>query len=143
MAKFTDYLEGIGTMFTDGWKKFQMWPTTTKLNLLKTELLKLAMNLVESLKEMLDKNTNKVAEARVEASQKGLSTEETCKKIEEATKDTKLFNNNEMAKSSPSTTKTMEKSTDVGNLIANASKSTDSMALAGSVSPKQSIGLDK
>ena len=135
-------LDWAGATIQDGWTKIKMAPTSAKLNLFKTKLMEMALNLINSLKETLDKSTTEVSKTKMDSVKKGLSVDETREEIAKATKDTQIFKNNEATKLAQEAGK-MVKTDDIGKLIASASKTPESMALAGPLSPNKDIGLNK
>lgn len=116
-------------------------PITMQLSALKSELMVMAIEFINSLKSTLDKNNKSVAEAKETAAKKGYSTEQTMAKIDEKTKDTKIFKENA---DQNKTAGNIAKSNDVGKLLKSTTPGTNGMALAGKDGlSKPDIGLNK
>lgn len=116
-------------------------PITMQLSALKSELMVMAVEFINSLKSTLDKNNKSVAEAKETAAKKGYSTEQTMAKIDEKTKDTKIFKENA---NQNKTAGNIAKSNDIGKLIDNATPGASGMTLAGKDGlSKPDIGLNK
>lgn len=112
-----------------------------QLSVLKKRLMAMAVEFINSLKSTLDKNNRSVAKAKETAAKKGYSTKQTMAKIDEKTKDTKIFKEN---KGQNKTAGNMAKSNDVGKLLESATPGTNGMALAGKDGlSKPDIGLNK
>lgn len=112
-----------------------------QLSVLKNKLMAMAVEFINSLKSTLDKNNKSVAQAKETAAKKGYSTEQTMAKIDEKTKDTKIFKEN---KGQNKTAGNMAKSNDVGKLLESATPGANGMALAGKDGlSKPDIGLNK
>lgn len=112
-----------------------------QLSVLKKRLMAMAVEFINSLKSTLDKNNRSVAKVKETAAKKGYSTEQTMAKIDEKTKDTKIFKEN---KSQNKTAGNIAKSNDVGKLLESAVPGTNGMALAGKEGlSKPDIGLNK
>ena len=115
--------------------------TEFQLSVLKRKLMAMAVEFINSLKSTLDKNNKSVAEAKETAAKKGYSTKQTMAKIDEKTKDTKIFKEN---KGQNKTAGNMAKSNDVGKLLESATPGANGMALAGKDGlSKPDIGLNK
>lgn len=112
-----------------------------QLGVLKRKLMAMAVEFINSLKSTLDKNNRSVAKVKETAAKKGYSTEQTMAKIDEKTKDTKIFKEN---KGQNKTAGNMAKSNDVGKLLESTTPGTNGMALAGKDGlSKPDIGLNK
>lgn len=112
-----------------------------QLSVLKNKLMAMAVEFINSLKSTLDKNNKSVAQAKETAAKKGYSAEQTMAKIDEKTKDTKIFKEN---KGKNKTAGNMAKSNDVGKLLESATPGANGMALAGKDGlSKPDIGLNK
>lgn len=81
----------LGTVGKTIGNKLKTIPITMQLSALKSDLMVMAIEFINSLKSTLDKNNKSVAEAKETAAKKGYSTEQTMAKIDEKTKDTKIF----------------------------------------------------
>ena len=99
-----------------------------QLSVLKKRLMAMAVEFINSLKSTLDKNNRSVAKVKETAAKKGYSTEQTMAKIDEKTKDTKIFKENA---NQNKTVGNMAKSNDVGKLLESAVPGKNGMALAG------------
>lgn len=112
-----------------------------QLSVLKKRLMAMAVEFINSLKSTLDKNNRSVAKVKETAAKKGYSAEQTMAKIDEKTKDTKIFKEN---KGQNKTAGNMAKSNDVGKLLESATPGANGMALAGKDGlSKPDIGLNK
>ena len=112
-----------------------------QLSVLKKRLMAMAVEFINSLKSTLDKNNRSVAKVKETAAKKGYSAEKTMAKIDEKTKDTKIFKEN---KGQNKTASNMAKSNDVGKLLESATPGANGMALAGKDGlSKPDIGLNK
>lgn len=112
-----------------------------QLSVLKQKLMAMAVEFINSLKSTLDKNNRSVAKVKETAAKKGYSAEKTMAKIDEKTKDTKIFKEN---KGQNKTAGNIAKSNDIGKLIDNATPGASGMALAGKDGlSKPDIGLNK
>lgn len=115
--------------------------TEFQLSVLKKRLMAMAVEFINSLKSTLDKNNRSVAKVKEIAAKKGYSTEQTMAKIDEKTKDTKIFKKNA---DQNKTAGNMAKSNDVGKLLKSTTPGTNGMALAGKDGlSKPDIGLNK
>ena len=115
--------------------------TEFQLSVLKRKLMAMAVEFINSLKSTLDKNNKSVAEAKETAAKKGYSTKQTMAKIDEKTKDTKIFKENA---DQNKTAGNIAKSNDVGKLLKSTTPGTNGMALAGKDGlSKPDIGLNK
>lgn len=131
----------LGTVGKTIGNKLKTIPITMQLSALKSELMVMAIEFINSLKSTLDKNNESVAKAKETAAKKGYSTEQTMAKIDERTKDTKIFKEN---KGQNKTAGNIAKSNDIGKLIDNATPGASGMALAGKDGlSKPDIGLNK
>ena len=131
----------LGTVGKTIGNKLKTIPITMQLSALKSELMVMAIEFINSLKSTLDKNNKSVAEAKETAAKKGYSTEQTMAKIDEKTKDTKIFKEN---KGQNKTAGNIAKSNDVGKLLESTTPGTNGMALAGKDGlSKPDIGLNK
>jgi len=131
----------LGTVGKTVGNKLKTIPITMQLSALKSELMVMAVEFINSLKSTLDKNNKSVAEAKETAAKKGYSTEQTMAKIDEKTKDTKIFKENA---NQNKTAGNIAKSNDIGKLIDNATPGASGMALAGKDGlSKPDIGLNK
>lgn len=131
----------LGTVGKTIGNKLKTIPITMQLSALKSDLMVMAIEFINSLKSTLDKNNKSVAEAKETAAKKGYSTEQTMAKIDEKTKDTKIFKEN---KGQNKTAGNMAKSNDVGKLLESTTPGTNGMALAGKDGlSKPDIGLNK
>lgn len=130
----------LGTVGKTIGNKLKTIPITMQLSALKSELMVMAIEFINSLKSTLDKNNKSVAEAKETAAKKGYSTEQTMAKIDEKTKDTKIFKENTQTKNAGN----IAKSNDVGKLLKSTTPGTNGMALAGKDGlSKPDIGLNK
>lgn len=112
-----------------------------QLSVLKKRLMAMAVEFINSLKSTLDKNNRSVAKVKETAAKKGYSAEQTMAKIDEKTKDTKIFKENKVQNK---TAGNIAKSNDIGKLIDNATPGANGMALAGKDGlSKPDIGLNK
>jgi len=131
----------LGTVGKTVGNKLKTIPITMQLSALKSELIVMAVEFINSLKSTLDKNNKSVAEAKETATKKGYSAEKTMAKIDERTKDTKIFKENA---NQNKTAGNIAKSNDIGKLIDNATPGASGMALAGKDGlSKPDIGLNK
>lgn len=131
----------LGTVGKAAKNKLKTIPVALQLSALKSELMVMAIELINSLKSTLDKNNKSVAEAKETAAKKGYSTEQTMAKIDKKTKDTKIFKENA---NQNKTAGNIAKSNDIGKLIDNATPGASGMALAGKDGlSKPDIGLNK
>lgn len=131
----------LGTVGKTIGNKLKTIPITMQLSALKSELMVMAIEFINSLKSTLDKNNRSVAKVKETAAKKGYSTEQTMAKIDEKTKDTKIFKEN---KGQNKTAGNMAKSNDVGKLLESTTPGTNGMALAGKDGlSKPDIGLNK
>lgn len=131
----------LGTVGKTVGNKLKTIPITMQLSALKSELIVMAVEFINSLKSTLDKNNKSVAKAKETATKKGYSAEQTMAKIDEETKDTKIFKENA---NQNKTAGNMAKSNDIGKLIDNATPGASGMALAGKDGlSKPDIGLNK
>lgn len=136
----------LGTVGKTIGNKLKTIPITMQLSALKSELMVMAIEFINSLKSTLDKNNKSVAEAKETAAKKGYSTEQTMAKIDEKTKDTKIFKENDLP-DNPASNIAKGKANapltnDIGNLI--NSKTAGSSALAGPAGNlAQDIDLNK
>ena len=131
----------LGTFKEDAVNKLKTIPVALQLSVLKNKLMVMAIEFINSLKSTLDKNNKSVAEAKETAAKKGYSTEQTMAKIDEKTKDTKIFKENA---NQNKTAGNIAKSNDIGKLIDNATPEASGMALAGKDGlSKPDIGLNK
>lgn len=131
----------LGTVGKTVGNKLKTIPITMQLSALKSELMVMAIELINSLKSTLDKNNESVAKAKETATKKGYSAEKTMAKIDERTKDTKIFKENA---NQNKTAGNIAKSNDIGKLIDNATPGASGMALAGKDGlSKPDIGLNK
>lgn len=131
----------LGTVGKTIGNKLKTIPIAMQLSALKSELMVMAIEFINSLKSTLDKNNKSVAEAKETAAKKGYSTEQTMAKIDEKTKDTKIFKENA---NQNKTAGNIAKSNDIGKLIDNATPGASGMALAGKDGlSKPDIGLNK
>ena len=131
----------LGTVGKTVGNKLKTIPITMQLSALKSELMVMAVEFINSLKSTLDKNNKSVAEAKETAAKKGYSTEQTMAKIDEKTKDTKIFKENA---NQNKTAGNIAKSNDIGKLIDNATPGASGMALAGKDGlSKPDISLNK
>lgn len=131
----------LGTVGKTIGNKLKTIPITMQLSALKSELMVMAIEFINSLKSTLDKNNKSVAEAKETAAKKGYSTEQTMAKIDEKTKDTKIFKENA---DQNKTAGNIAKSNDVGKLLKSTTPRTNGMALAGKDGlSKPDIGLNK
>lgn len=131
----------LGTVGKTIGNKLKTIPITMQLSALKSELMVMAIEFINSLKSTLDKNNKSVAKAKETAAKKGYSTEQTMAKIDEKTKDTKIFKENA---NQNKTAGNIAKSNDIGKLIDNATPGASGMALAGKDGlSKPDIGLNK
>ena len=131
----------LGTVGKAAGNKLKTIPVALQLSALKSELMVMAIELINSLKSTLDKNNESVAKAKETAAKKGYSAEQTMAKIDERTKDTKIFKEN---KGQNKTAGNMAKSNDVGKLLESATPGASGMALAGKDGlSKPDIGLNK
>lgn len=131
----------LGTVGKTIGNKLKTIPITMQLSALKSELMVMAIEFINSLKSTLDKNNKSVAEAKETAAKKGYSTEQTMAKIDEKTKDTKIFKENA---DQNKTAGNIAKSNDVGKLLKSTTPGTNGMALAGKDGlSKPDIGLNK
>lgn len=130
----------LGTVGKTIGNKLKTIPITMQLSALKSDLMVMAIEFINSLKSTLDKNNRSVAEAKETAAKKGYSTEQTMAKIDEKTKDTKIFKENTQTKDAGN----IAKSNDVGKLLESTAPGTNGMALAGKDGlSKPDIGLNK
>lgn len=131
----------LGTVGKTVENKLKTIPITMQLSALKSELMVMAVEFINSLKSTLDKNNESVAKAKETATKKGYSAEKTMAKIDERTKDTKIFKENA---NQNKTAGNIAKSNDIGKLIDNATPGASGMALAGKDGlSKPDIGLNK
>ena len=131
----------LGTFKEDAVNKLKTIPVALQLSVLKKKLMVMAIEFINSLKSTLDKNNKSVAKAKETAAKKGYSAEQTMAKIDEKTKDTKIFKEN---KGQNKTAGNMAKSNDVGKLLESATPGANGMALAGKDAlSKPDIGLNK
>ena len=131
----------LGTVGKTIGNKLKTIPITMQLSALKSELMVMAIEFINSLKSTLDKNNKSVAKAKETAAKKGYSAEQTMAKIDEKTKDTKIFKEN---RGQNKTAGNMAKSNDVGKLLESATPGANGMALAGKDGlSKPDIGLNK
>lgn len=131
----------LGTFKEDAVNKLKTIPVALQLSVLKNKLMAMAIEFINSLKSTLDKNNKSVAKAKETAAKKGYSAEQTMAKIDEKTKDTKIFKEN---KGQNKTAGNMAKSNDVGKLLESATPGANGMALAGKDGlSKPDIGLNK
>lgn len=131
----------LGTFKEDAVNKLKTIPVALQLSVLKNKLMAMAIEFINSLKSTLDKNNKSVAKAKETAAKKGYSTKQTMAKIDEKTKDTKIFKEN---KGQNKTAGNMAKSNDVGKLLESATPGANGMALAGKDGlSKPDIGLNK
>lgn len=131
----------LGTVGKAARNKLKTIPVALQLSALKSELMVMAIELINSLKSTLDKNNESVAKAKETATKKGYSAEKTMAKIDERTKDTKIFKENA---NQNKTAGNIAKSNDIGKLIDNATPGASGMALAGKDGlSKPDIGLNK
>lgn len=131
----------LGTVGKTVENKLKTIPITMQLSALKSKLMVMAVEFINSLKSTLDKNNKSVAEAKETAAKKGYSAKQTMAKIDEKTKDTKIFKENA---DQNKTAGNIAKSNDIGKLIDNATPGASGMALAGKDGlSKPDIGLNK
>lgn len=131
----------LGTFKEAAVNKLKTIPVALQLSVLKNKLMVMAIEFINSLKSTLDKNNESVAKAKETATKKGYSAEQTMAKIDEKTKDTKIFKEN---KGQNKTAGNMAKSNDVGKLLESATPGASGMALAGKDGlSKPDIGLNK
>ena len=131
----------LGTVGKAARNKLKTIPVALQLSALKSELMVMAIELINSLKSTLDKNNESVAKAKETATKKGYSAEKTMAKIDERTKDTKIFKENA---NQNKTAGNIAKSNDVGKLLESATPGANGMALAGKDGlSKPDIGLNK
>lgn len=131
----------LGTFKEAAVNKLKTIPVALQLSVLKNKLMVMAIEFINSLKSTLDKNNESVAKAKETAAKKGYSAEQTMAKIDEKTKDTKIFKEN---KGQNKTAGNMAKSNDVGKLLESATPGASGMALAGKDGlSKPDIGLNK
>lgn len=131
----------LGTFKEAAVNKLKTIPVALQLSILKNKLMVMAIEFINSLKSTLDKNNKSVAKAKETAAKKGYSAEQTMAKIDEKTKDTKIFKEN---KGQNKTAGNMAKSNDVGKLLESATPGANGMALAGKDGlSKPDIGLNK
>lgn len=131
----------LGTFKEAAVNKLKTIPVALQLSVLKNKLMVMAIEFINSLKSTLDKNNKSVAKAKETAAKKGYSTKQTMAKIDEKTKDTKIFKEN---KGQNKTAGNMAKSNDVGKLLESATPGANGMALAGKDGlSKPDIGLNK
>lgn len=131
----------LGTFKEYAVNKLKTIPVALQLSVLKNKLMVMAIEFINSLKSTLDKNNKSVAEAKETAAKKGYSAEQTMAKIDEKTKDTKIFKENA---NQNKTAGNIAKSNDIGKLIDNATPEASGMALAGKDGlSKPDIGLNK
>lgn len=131
----------LGTFKEAAVNKLKTIPVALQLSVLKNKLMVMAIEFINSLKSTLDKNNESVAKAKETAAKKRYSAEQTMAKIDEKTKDTKIFKEN---KGQNKTAGNMAKSNDVGKLLESATPGASGMALAGKDGlSKPDIGLNK
>lgn len=131
----------LGTFKEAAVNKLKTIPVALQLSVLKNKLMVMAIEFINSLKSTLDKNNESVAKAKETATKKGYSAEQTMAKIDEKTKDTKIFKEN---KGQNKTAGNMAKSNDVGKLLESATPGASGMVLAGKDGlSKPDIGLNK
>lgn len=131
----------LGAVGKAAGNKLKTIPVELQLSALKSELMVMAIEFINSLKSTLDKNNESVAKAKETAAKKGYSAEQTMAKIDERTKDTKIFKENA---NHDKTAGNIAKSNDIGKLIDNATPGASGMALAGKDGlSKPDIGLNK